>query len=376
GLALKQRGDLEGAAASYNRALQLDPNYAEAHNNLGVVRRAQGDTASAIECYRRAIAAAPRHAEARNNLANALQAVGRFDEALTHYDQAIQIRPQYTDARCNRSLLVLLMGDFAKAWGDYECRSQRKESPPPRFPIEMWNGEPLNGKSILLHCEQGLGDTLQFVRYAQLIRDRGGEITLECPPALRAVLGTCPWIDRLIERGQPLPQFHTHAPLLSLPRILGTTVETIPAPCPYLHVAPALVEQWRNRLAAIPGLKGARLKVGLAWQGNPSNRYDAARSFRLADLAPLAGVPGVRFVSLQHGFGAEQLRQPHPLGDVVEFDDDFDRAAGAFMDTAAVMTQLDLVITADSALAHVAGALNVPAWVALAGNAVVAVSFL
>jgi hypothetical protein len=204
-----------------------------------------------------------------------------------------------------------------------------------------------------------LGDTLQFVRYAALARQRVGRVVLECPPALIPLLSRCPGIDRLIGQGALLPAFDAHAALASLPRVLGTTADTIPAPVPYLSADPKLVRRWRSKLAALKGLK-----VGIAWQGNPNHPEDRRRSFPLAALAALARLPGVHLVVLQKGHGREQLpaAADWPLTDLGER---LDESGGAFTDTAAVLHILDLVVTCDSALAHLAGVLGKACWVAL-----------
>jgi hypothetical protein len=223
-------------------------------------------------------------------------------------------------------------------------------------------------RTILLHAEQGLGDTLQFIRYAPLVQQRGGEVVVECQETLLPLLATCPGIDQLVARGAPLPAFDTHAPLLSLPGILGTTLTTIPANIPYLTADPGLREQWRHELSSLGdaaplGDAGRRpaFKVGIAWQGNPQYPNDRQRSIPLARFAPLAQLTGVRLFSVQKGPGSEQLvRGANPFP-VIDLGSRF----GNFADTAAALVNLDLVVAVDSAVAHCAGALGLPAWVLL-----------
>ena len=225
------------------------------------------------------------------------------------------------------------------------------------FPAAL-DGAALDGRTILLHAEQGLGDTLQFARYAALVKARGATVILSCPKKLLAVLQTCPGIDQLIPMGAEPPPFDVYAPLLSLPRLFGTTVATIPASMPYLAAQPELVDRWRDRLAAAPGFR-----VGLVWQGSATYKKDHQRSAALGWFAPLARVPGVRLFSLQVGPGSEQLGS---LGDrfpVIDLGGSFDPAS--FSDAAAVLKNLDLLVTVDTALAHLGGALGSSVWLAL-----------
>jgi hypothetical protein len=219
----------------------------------------------------------------------------------------------------------------------------------------------LDGKTILLHPEQGLGDVIQFVRYAPLVKQRGGTVIVECPVRLMTLLESCAGIDRLVGRGGPLPAFDVQAPLLSLPGIFRTSLADVPAAIPYLWADPALEEQWRRELDGLGGFK-----VGIAWQGSPSNQYDRDRSIPLRYFEPLARCAGVRFLSLQKQWGVEQLQEVAERFPVIDLGSRLDEAAGAFMDTAAVMKSLDLVITSDTAVAHLAGALGVRVWVVLA----------
>jgi hypothetical protein len=241
----------------------------------------------------------------------------------------------------------------------------------------------LHGRTILLHVEQGFGDIFQFIRYVPQVRESIGKVIVECHPPLVRVLRGVQGIDSVVALGSPLPAFDVQTPLVSLPRIFGTTLATVPASIPYLHADADLVEQWREKQCEVRGAEcgvlrnafdSARrtphvarvLKVGIAWQGNPTYRADRQRSIPLAHFAPLADVPGVQLISLQKGKGADQLgtwpgqHAPATLGN------QFDEESGAFMDTAAVMKNLDLVITSDTAVAHIAGALAVPVWVPLA----------
>jgi ADP-heptose:LPS heptosyltransferase len=252
------------------------------------------------------------------------------------------------------------MGDFEHGWPEYEWRWRRPKSPPRRLPQPRWDGAPLAGKTLLVYMEQGLGDMLQFIRYAPLLKAQGANVLVECPAFLHPLLSRCPGIDRLLAEGSPLPEFDVHVPLLSLPHLLGTTLATIPAQVPYLYAGEERVQRWAEELRPLEGFK-----VGICWQGNRHHQWDHFRSFPVEHFAALAAVPGVRLVSLQKGPGAEQLRKLGGSFPVVELDSEKDASAAAFMDTAAIMKNLDLVVTVDTSIAHLAGGLGVPVWVAL-----------
>jgi len=354
------QGNLEEAAACWRRALELKPDYPEAYNNLGVALKEQGRPEEAAACCRRALELRPDYADALINLGAALKAQGKLEEAVGCYRRALELKPDSAEAHFSVALGQLLSGDFARGWPEYRWRWQTKPFAPRSFSQPLWDGSSLKGKTILLHAEQGLGDTIQFIRYAALVKRRGATVAVECQNALLPLLAGCAGIDRLIGHGADLPAFDVHAPLLSLPEIFQTSLENVPADIPYLFAPAALVAQWRQRLSKLAGFK-----LGICWQGSPSYRGDRYRSIPLAQFAPLARVPGVCSISLQKGVGSEQLRE---LGDripVVDFDRELDEAAGPFMDTAAILMNLDLVVSCDSAVAHLAGALGVAVWVAL-----------
>ena len=378
GIAFSDQGNWNEARACYRRALALEPDFAEAHNNLGLVLGDQEKVVEAVACYRRALALKPDYADAHNNLAVALNNQGNLHEARACFRRALALKPDYAAAHWNQSILTLLSGDFERGWAEYEWRWKINRQPFQRrnFSKPLWDGLPLAGRTILLHAEQGLGDTIQFVRYLPLVKERGGTVLFECQPALIPLLGARLGTDQLIPMGAPLPPFDVQAPLLSLPGIIGTTLATIPAKIPYLHAEPGLVEYWRKELAPLGGFK-----IGIAWQGNPKHISDSYRSFPLTQFATLARVEGVRLVSLQKGPGTEQLQScvrridnPSHMSQVsssenespiFDLSDRLDRD-GVFLDTAAIMMNLDLVVTVDSAVAHLAGALGVPVWVPLA----------
>jgi Flp pilus assembly protein TadD len=344
------------AIVCYRRALELKPDYAEAHNNLGIVLKDQGRLDEAVACYRRALELKPDYAEAHNNLGALLNDKGKLDEAVACFRRALELKPDFAEARGSQSLMSLLTGDFERGWADYEWRWKTKQCPRRDFSQALWDGQPLEGRTILLHAEQGLGDCIQFVRYVPLVKQRGGAVIVECPKPLLSLLTSCAGIDRLVGRGDELPAFDVQAPLLSLPGIFQTALRDIPATIPYLFADPSLVERWRQELGGIAGSK-----IGMAWRGSPEHRNDRARSIPLSCFEPLAGVPGIHLVSLQKGAGAEELQEARgrfPVTDVGSRLEDF-------MDTAAVMVNLDLAITCDTAVAHLAGALGLSVWVAI-----------
>lgn len=281
-----------------------------------------------------------------------------MEEALARFERSIQLKPDYADPHLNRSLVWLLMGRWKEGWDEYEWRWQLRTVRRRDFRQPQWDGSSLAGRTILLHAEQGLGDTLNFIRYAPLVKAQGGRVLVVAPKPLLPLLAGCRGIDHLAAFGEPLPDFDVQVPLLTLPRLLGTRTDNVPADVPYLHVDPQRVQRWRLWLVAYQGFK-----VGIAWQGDRKHRSDRQRSAALTQFAPLAQVPGVQLFSLQKGAGTEQLAGcPFAVTDLGRW---LDNAGGAFLDTAAVMRNLDLVICVDTALGHLAGGLGVPVWLAL-----------
>jgi tetratricopeptide (TPR) repeat protein len=357
-LALRKYDEAEGC---YREALRLNPEYAEAHYNLGLALAEQGHLDEAVASYREALRLRPDYVEACDNLGNALVAQGKTDEAMASYDEILRRRPDSPEAHMSRALALLVKGDFAEGFQEYEWRWRCREFGGPPYTKPLWDGSPLEGRTVLLHAEQGLGDTLQFCRYTPLVRQRGGRVVLACPKSLTRLLATLPGVDRVVAQGGELPDFDCYAPLLSLPRLFGTTRDHVPTEVPYLSADPDLVEHWRRELAPVRGFK-----VGIAWQGNPKYKADRLRSIPLAKFEALARVPGVQLISLQKGPGTEQLAATADRFRVIELGSRLDELSGPFLDTAAVVRNLDLVIAPDTALTHLAGALAAPVWAALA----------
>ena len=390
GVVHQQRNDLQGATRKYEQAIRLAPDLAEAHNNLGVVLQDQRRIVEAEACFREAIQLTPDYPEAHNNLGNALQdqgwyveaieayrqalhhrpgyldalkhlgnafrALGRVDEAMACYDTGLRLAPDHILLHQARAMVWIQEGDFERGWAECEWRLRGKHLPVPAFTQPVWDGSPLGGRTILVYAEQGLGDTLQFLRYMPLIAARGGRVVLACAPSLVRIARSCPGVVKVVAEWSLVQDFACCAPLLSLPHIFRSRLETIPADVPYLAADEGLIARWRAELSAADGFK-----VGVVWQGNPGHSKDYERSFPLEALAEVARVPGVRLFSLQKNYGLEQLASFSARFAV----SDLGPRLEDLSDTAAAMHGLDLVISADSSPAHLAGALGIPVWVAL-----------
>jgi len=354
GAALGELDRFDEAAEHFRRAIALKPEYAEAHSNLAHASRAVGQAREAEAAARRALAIAPRFATAHLNLGLALQDLGRLDAALDSFRQARMCDPGYAKAHACEGMVLLLRGDLAAGWEKYEARWRLDELPPRKFVQPQWRGEPLDGRTILLHAEQGFGDAIQFLRYVPRVVARGGKVVLEVQPPLVPLARRISGIT-VIARGEPLPAFDLHCPLLSLPLAFGTTLDTIPSGTPYLTVAPDRIAHWQARIGTAPGRK-----IGFVWAGSAVHRNDRHRSMPLDQLAPLLGVEGVRWFSLQVGPRAADL-PAHTGAPIV----DLAAELVDFGETAAAIAALDLVICADTAVAHLAGALGRPVWVML-----------
>ena len=354
-LALKELGRPHEALASCDKAIHLKPDSGDAYNNRGLALFALQRPADALASYERALALDPASAEACNNRGLTLYELGRIDEARASFDRAVGIRPNFAQARWNRAQAMLLAGDLAQGWCEHEWRLKAHQELQRAFAQPLWLGErPLAGKTILLHAEQGLGDTLQFCRYAPLVAAQGGRVVLEVQKPLVDLMRGLPGVAAVVARGEPLPDFDLHCPLLSLPLAFGTRLDTIPAPIPYLHAPADRAAVWDARL----GRK--RPRVGLVWSGNAGHKRDRARSIPLYALMPLFDLDAT-FVSLQKEVRAADAAVLKQTAKMVD--------AGAeletFADTAALIAQLDLVVAVDTSVAHLAGALGKPVWLLL-----------
>jgi Flp pilus assembly protein TadD len=351
-IALKALGRLDDAIGEYRRALALDPGNPELHCNLATALQAAGDSAAAVAGFERAIALRPQFFEAHFNLGNALKDRGELGRAVASFDRALALRPGHPDAEVNRGMTLLLEGEYGGGWQGYEYRFDRRGAPGP-----FWRGAPVRGKTLLLTAEQGFGDTLQFVRYVPLAAAAGATVALEVQPELHRLLHRMEGAATVLARGTPRPAFDLQCPLPSLPLAFATRLDSIPAAIPYIVPDPLLVTQWRDRLD--PARGGAR--VGLAWAGSPTHVNDRNRSLPPAELGGLAGVPDVRFFSLQKGTAARATLEAPPVPGLKAVGDEL----ADFADTAAVVANLDLVIAVDTSVAHLAGAMGRPVWVLL-----------
>ncbi len=363
---LQKSGDLAAAAATLVALLDDGPGTAAAHHQLGLMRAELGDIDSAIAQMQRAVTLDPVPALGWGNLGMLLKVQGRFAESIDAYDAALRRAPDDPRLRVNRVVALLRAGRLAEAWQDHEWRFALDEHtglplagilPSLATPPELPGRPALVGKTVLLTHEQGFGDTLQFCRYIPLLAARGARIVLAVPPPLQRLLGTLPGVSEMVPTDSKLPPYHWHCPMMSLPRVFGTTLETIPAEIPYLTADPALAVDWAARL---PERRG--LRVGLVWAGQARpwlpgfTTLDTRRSTSLAQFAPFGAIEGVQFISLQAGTSASEARTPPPglaLHDPMPSVTDF-------ADTAAIIANLDLVISVDTSVVHLAGALGKP----------------
>ena len=372
GIVLNRLRRLDEASESFQHALRLTPDAVESLVGLASVFYQQSRFDEAITTSRRALELKPDHAEAHNNLGQMLLETGQTEAALAEYGRSLLLKPDYADAHWNRGLLLLLLGRFRDGWLEYEWRRVLKKMSFEALRRPLWDGSAPNGRTILLHSEQGAGDIFQAIRFAPALKKLGATAVVSCPGRLLPLLSRCPGIDQLVAREATLPPFDIHAPLMSVAGILETTIETIPAEVPYIFAEPGLVERWRGELGNWPGLK-----VGIAWQGDPKFPGDRYRSIPLRSFAPLRRSQAdgetrrqgdgetIHFFSLQKGLGSEQLAEVSGELGVTNLGPRLDETAGAFMDTAALMKNLDVVITSDTSIAHLAGALGVRVWLAL-----------
>jgi Flp pilus assembly protein TadD len=351
-VALSETGRHEEAIKLLNKALELNPNLVWLYSTKGVALSRLGRLEEATDCFRRSIQMDPNAPAAFNNLGSLLQEQGKWAEALEQYRKAVALEPDRPTSRWNLARVLLLLGYLREGWADFDSRLEMPQLHLKRsFPQPHWDGSDPTGKTILLHAEGGHGDAIHFIRFAPQVAQRGAKLILECQPALIPLFAKMPGFDAIIARGQPLPPFDWQIPIQSLPRPLGITLENIPNHVPYISAPPDRIQKWKQRLAS-----ETKIRVGIAWSGS---RYaNADNRTRTIDVfAPLAKVPGFKFFSLQTGNDAHQ---PPPTGmDFADFSDDLTD----FAETAALVQNLDLIITIDTSIAHLAGALAKPVWV-------------
>jgi tetratricopeptide (TPR) repeat protein len=352
----RQAGRLEESITASRRALALAPQNPHTLNNLGIAYYDAEAFDQARECYRHAIEIASDFAEAHNNLGNLLRALGGAGDALAHYRRAVTLKPDYVDAHSNLAMTLLLVGEFETGWRELEWRRRRHGRGASASLKPDWQGESFAGKTLFLCAEEGHGDAIQFLRYWPEVAARGGDVVLAVHrPLLRLARRRAPGA-RVILLEAPPPPFDLYCPLMSLPRVLGTTLETVPAEVPYLSVDDEVVERWRARLSAAPGLR-----VGLVWSGAVKYGHNRHRAMPAERLAPLLEIEGVRWFSLQVGERAAELGKL-PSDRIVDLSSELTD----FAETGGALLGLDLVIATDTAVPHLAAALGQPAWVMLA----------
>ncbi len=356
GNTLHDLGRLDQAEACYRRALMINPNYADAYYNLGNTLQDLDRLSEAEANYRLAISRRPESAEAHSNLGNTLKRTGRRDEAMVSYQRALAIKPDFVEVHWNEGLLRLLTGEFLLGWQKYEYRWQKKDAKPPGHQQVPWDGAPLEGKTILIYCEQGLGDSIQFIRYIPLVKARGAMIAVLCPKPLQRLFVSVTEIDHLLTDENDIPHCDYQIPLITLPLAFKTELATIPNVIPYLSTCPISTEKWSQRLGKLAGIK-----VGIAWRGNPKHKNDRNRSIHPKVLSKIIKTSGCIFISLQKNAKDDDLAVFSGRQNYIDIAGELDD----FADTAAVIENLDLVISVDTSIAHLAGALGKPVWIFL-----------
>ena len=351
-----QSGFNDKALVLIGKALKITPHYPEALNNMGNVFLEMGRLGDALLCFQEAVTQKPDYALAYNQVGSTLRGLGRLDEAVASYERAIALNPKDAEAHFNLGRLYLLMGRYGEGWKEYGWRRQVEEFNHAHRPYTqaVWDGSDPDGKTLFFYPEQGLGDLLQFVRYLPLVAARGGRIILEMPTQMARLFEGFDGAHTLVPSEAPCPDFDCHASLLDLPVIMGTTLETIPAPVGYITSNPELTGAWAERLGPWEDFR-----VGLVWEGNPDNTENARRSIDPGFLKPLIQIPGVSLYSLQVGRDGEAKAV---LGDAIT---DLAPELKDFAETAAVIRNMDLVVSVDTAVAHLAGALGRQVWTLL-----------
>lgn len=357
GVLLERLGRTDEALISYEKSISCDSEFPEPYCNRGNILKVQDRWDEALANYDRAIDLKPSFAEAHNNRGILLVLLHRYDEALVAYDRALAAKPDYDVVHYNKSLILLLLGDYPLGWRCYEWRWKADlKDAAFAFAQPLWLGDrPLGGRTLLLHAEQGLGDVIQMARYAPMAEALGAKVVLALPVDLIPLLRTLEGEFTFAPRGGTLPPFDLYCPMMSLPLAFKTTVDTIPAPIRYLRADSERQALWRERL----GVRN-RARVGLAWSGNPQHKNDRNRSLSLRTLSPLLAL-GMEFHSLQKEVRAEDQGVLTELPQLSLHADEL----GDFADTAALIAELDLVITVDTAVAHLAGALGKAVWILL-----------
>lgn len=352
--ALREKGLLDEAIACYLKAVELAPNLADAFNNLGVAYQEKGQMDKALASYQKALLLNPTYADAYNNLGFTLQEKGQLNRAISCYKKALQLNPSLAAAHGHMALALLLRGDYEQGLKEYEWRWKTKYSCAREFSQPLWDGSDVKGLTILLHAEQGMGDTIQFIRFVPFVAERGARIIVECHKELTSLLKNIAGTGQIIAFGEQLPAFDLHCPLLSLPLLFGTTLETVPAKIPYIEANPVLVQKWANKVQS----DNANKRIGLVWAGSPRYKENRNRSLSLNTFSSLSQIENITFYSLQKGEAAKQAENPPGGMHFIDLTKDIND----FTDTAALIENLDLVISVDTAVTHLSGAMGKPVW--------------
>ncbi len=348
----------------FRRAVAVNPKHIHVILDLANMLNMTEQTDEAIQWYKKILEINPKVNEALYNLGFTLKKQGHLTEAMEIYHKLIELKPDYAQPHFSLSLSYLTLGDFENGWKQYEWRWAAYNETPRKLAKPTWQGEDLQGKTIFLYAEQGLGDTFQFIRYAKLLKDRGATVIFEAQKPLKQILSLCPYIDKVITGSDSIPAYDYQIALMSLPLIFKTTLDTVPAEIPYLYADQNLVQQWKQKLSA-----DTNFKIGICWQGNSQystqflRKAVAAKSLHVSEFEPLAKLNGISLYSLQKINGTDQIKELNI--NIRTFDQDFDEKNGRFMDTAAVIKNLDLVITIDTSISHFAASLGVPTWILL-----------
>jgi tetratricopeptide (TPR) repeat protein len=350
-----QKGLLDEAAGFYEEAIRLNERHAHAHNNLGSILQQKGLFDEAICFYEKAVQLNPGLVSAYNNLGLVLQEKGLFGKAMEYHQKALSFQPDHPAVHFNIAGLLLMQGDYEKGWKEYEWRRRSKDYLSRNFNRPLWDGSDISGRTVLLYSEkgfEGFGDTIQFVRYARLIAELGGKVVVESQKELKTLLKNIKGVEEVVSYGEKLPVFDLHCPYLSLPFVFSTTLDSVPSTTPYITPDPVSVLKWKDRISHDDSI----LKIGLAWAGNLNHPRARYRSSSLKQFSPLAKLDGITIYSLQKGEAAQEAATvPHGLK-FVDYTADFND----FSDAAALAENLDLVVSVDTAAAHLAGALGKP----------------
>jgi Flp pilus assembly protein TadD len=364
GIALHDMREYAKAVMAYEQALKLQAHFPIALNNMGNTLRYLGRIDESDAAFQKAIDQQPGYFNAYRNRGTLHAWTGRIDLAFKYYHQAMELQPEDAELHRNLGVIHLLQGNFDEGWREYRYRWKCREAIQHRYAQPKWTGQDLKGKTILLYSEQGLGDTIHFVRFAKVLQDRGARTIVHIQAPLLALLQGCQGINSVVPNTWTVSEpFDYHCSLVDVADVLGIRADNIPGPSPYLRIPDNLVGYWRTQLNRL--LPPARLRVGLVWQGNADHQADMFRSFALREMEPLCGVEGVQFINLQFGKGSEQLQSWQGSQPIYGLPDNIDQSSGAFMDTAAILHHLDWIVTSDTSMAHLAGALARPTMVML-----------